>query len=103
MSDITVNIVGYQEEHHCLLVNFSLEGIQTDTISLQPALYNRNSMEDTLKRIAEFGMNYINDKKLKDAYLLNQKQINDFKSLVGKTVTFNENEILYLSDVEVQI
>ena len=103
MADITVNIVGYEESTHCLLVNFSLESIQTDTISLQPAFYNRDSMEDTLKKIAEVGMSYIKDKRLKDAYESNQTQIDDFKALVGQSVSFTETEILDLSDLEVQI
>jgi hypothetical protein len=60
-------------------------------------------MEDTLKKIAEVGMSYIKDKRLKDAYESNQTQIDDFKALVGQSVSFTETEILDLSDLEVQI
>jgi hypothetical protein len=103
MANITVNITGYEDSNHCLLVDFSFEGIQTRTISVQPALYNADSAEDTMKKIAAVGMSYIKDQRLKDAYESNQSQINTLKALVGQSISFTETEIQDLSNLEVQV
>jgi hypothetical protein len=103
MTDITVNILNYDETKHTLVVSFTYGDIQTESISIEPAFYNKETTDETMKYIAQLGLLKIKDQQQKNAYNSNQTQIDAFKALVGQTVSYTEVEIQTLSELEVQI
>jgi hypothetical protein len=103
MTDITVNILGYDENRHNLLVTFTYGDIQTDPVAIEPAFYNKETTDETLKCIAQLGLLKIKDQQQKNLYTSNQTQIDAFKALIGQSVSYTEVEIQSLSDLEVQI
>jgi hypothetical protein len=96
MKKIHVNFIDYDLENHSLKVTF-----QADTSDQEygPILfdihqYAPDDMEETIRIIAQYGMEIIRDEETKRASRNNVEMADKARNLIGKTAIFDVQQLL---------
>lgn len=94
---LNMKIHGYDEASHSLIVSFSTDESVKNVDEYQKMAFNPASIvgtpEETLKKIAQRGLQTAIGQDKKDAEIADNSVIDAYKSLVGQTFTYDVADI----------